>query len=270
MVRRINGIPAIGFGTWRLTGPDGQQAIGQAIRLGYRHIDTAQSYGTEHDTGAAIAASGLDRKDLFVTTKITMENLLRLEESLDESLAIMGLDYVDLTLIHWPVKGDVPPVTAYIGDLAKAADNGKTRLIGVSNFTRRHVDEAIGEIGEGRLATNQVERHVLLQNHVLADHCAAHGIAMTAYQPIGGGNLGDEPELNRIAAKHHATPSQIALAYLLELDCIVIPKSASAQRQEENLRFLDIELDDEDLASLRKLDRGERRIDPPSLAPDWD
>jgi len=264
-----NGIPVIGLGTFGLTGEPGLNALESAVRSGYRHIDTAQSYGTEENVGRAIAASGEPRDAFFVTTKITQANLGRIEDSLYESLTIMGLAYADLVLIHWPAPDDAPPVKAYIGDLARAQDRGLTRSIGVSNFTRRLVDEAVSELGDGRLATNQVERHVFLQNHLLSDHCRDLGIAITAYMPIAGGRLQDAPELNRTAARHGALPSQVALAYLLALGSIVIPKSADPQRQVANLAATEIRLDDEDMAALRELDRGERHI-APAWGPDWD
>lgn len=270
MPREINGIPAIGLGTWALTGESGLKAITAAVEIGYRHFDTAQSYGTEANVGVAIANSTLDRDAFFITTKITGANLGRLEDSIDDSLGAMGLDHADLTLIHWPAANDTPPVSAYIGDLARAQDAGKTRLIGVSNFTSRHIDAAIAEIGEGRLATNQIERHLDLQNHILSDHCMQYGIAVTAYQPMGGGRLTAAPALDRVAKRHGAKRTQIALAFLLALDTIVIPKSAKPERQKSNFAATNVRLDDQDMAALRALDRGERHIDPAGLAPDWD
>lgn len=261
-------IPKIGLGTWKLTGDIGLEAFTSAISLGYRHLDTAQAYGTEENVGAAIARSGIERSAFFVTTKITAVNLGRLEASVDDSLKLMGLDYADLTLIHWPAAEDNPPVKSYIGDLANTQDKGKTRLIGVSNFTRRHVDEAISEIGEGRLSTNQVEQHVFLQNRVLADHCSAAGVTITAYKPLGGG-LDETPVLEGVANKHDAEPSQIALAYLLALGSIVIPKSAKAARQKSNLAAAGILLDQEDMDAIAGLDCGRRFVDP-AWGPDWD
>ncbi len=270
MTAQAHGIPVVGLGTFGLGGDAGLRAMASAIDAGYRHLDTAQSYGTEANVGAAVAGSGLDRDAFFVTTKITQANLGRIADSIDESLAMMRLDRADLVLIHWPAPGDTPPVRDYIGDLARARDSGRCRLIGVSNFTRRHIDEAVAEIGPGQLVTNQVERHLFLQNHVLADHCSAQGIAVTAYLPIARGHLGGAPALDRIAAKHAATPSQVALAFLLALGTIVIPKSARADRQASNLAARDIRLDDQDIQELRGLDRGDRQIDPSGLAPDWD
>ncbi|MEZ5932134.1 MAG: aldo/keto reductase [Alphaproteobacteria bacterium] len=262
-------IPKIGLGTFGLTGEAGLDAFASAIAVGYRHLDTAQTYGTEENLGKAVAQSGIDRDAFFITTKITASNLGRLEASVDDSLKLMGLDYADLVLIHWPAPNDETPVRDYIGDLARCQDAGKARLIGVSNFTRRHVDEAIGEIGEGRLATNQVEQHVFLQNRVLAEHCQAAGMAITAYRPLGGGGLDETLPLAKVARRHGAEPSQIALAYLLALGSIVIPKSATPDRQESNLAAVEIRLDQEDMDMIAKLDCGRRSIDP-EWGPTWD
>ncbi|WEX11112.1 aldo/keto reductase [Chelativorans sp. AA-79] len=261
-------IPRIGLGTYGLTGAEGRAALSSAINLGYRHLDTAQTYGTEENVGEAVARSGLDRADFFVTTKVTASNLGRLAESVDDSLETMQLDYADLVLIHWPAPHDDPPVSAYIGALARVQDEGKTRLIGVSNFTRRHIDEAVAEIGEGRLATNQFEQHVFLQNRVLAAHCRERGIAVTAYMPLAGGRLGDDSVIGAVASKHGATASQVALAYLLALDSIVIPKSASPERQRTNLAAGDLVLDGADMGRLAGLERGQRYINP-AWGPDW-
>ncbi|WP_159593299.1 aldo/keto reductase [Chelativorans xinjiangense] len=269
MPAQNSAIPKIGLGTYGLTGAEGLAALSSAIDLGYRHLDTAQTYGTEENVGETIKASGIDRANFFVTTKVTASNLGRLAESVDDSLKAMRLDYADLVLIHWPAPHDDPPVSAYIGELARVQDHGKARLIGVSNFTRRHVDEAIAEIGEGRLATNQVERHVFLQNRVLATHCRDWGIAVTAYMPLAGGRLDGNPDIEAIARKYGATQSQVALAYLLALGSIVIPKSAAPERQRTNLAAGEIALDEADMNRLAGLDRGERHIDP-KWGPDWD
>lgn len=262
-------IPRIGLGTYGLTDADGLAAMLSAIDLGYRHLDTAQTYGTEENVGKAVARSGIDRREFFVTTKVTASNLGRLEESVDDSLGLMGLGYADLVLIHWPAPHDDPPVGAYVGELARLQDRGKARLIGVSNFTRRHVDEAIAEIGEGRLATNQFEQHVFLQNRLLAAHCRARGIVPTAYMPLVGDNLGGNAVLDATARKHGVPVNQVALAFLLALGSIVIPKSATPARQKSNFGASAVTLDEADMAALAGLDRGERHIKP-SWGPDWD
>lgn len=266
---RSGGIPQIGLGTWALTGPEGTEAIGSALSLGYRHLDTAQTYGTEGPVGAALAQSGLDRDEVFITTKITAANFGRLADSLSDSLRALGLGQVDLTLIHWPARRDAVPVADYMAELAGAQDAGQTRLIGVSNFTRRHVDEAIAAIGEDRIATNQVEIHPYLQNKVLARHCAERGIPMTAYKPIANGAVANDPTLRAVALRRDATPEQVSLAFLMARGHIVIPKSANAERQRLNLAAAYVRLTEQDMAEVDTLDRGHRLIDPEG-APDWD
>jgi 2,5-diketo-D-gluconate reductase B len=262
-------IPRIGLGTFGLTGEAGLKALSSAIALGYRHLDTAQTYGTERNVGEAIARSGIDRAEFFVTTKVTAANFSRLDESVNESLDAMGFAYADLVLIHWPAPNDDPPIRKYLPDLARVQDRGKARLIGVSNFTRKHVDEAVAILGEGRLSTNQFEQHVFLQNRVLARHCRDAGLTVTAYMPLAGGRLDGEPRLMRIARKHKADVNQVALAYLLALGSAVIPKSASPERQRANLGSTDLKLDGDDLGLLATLERGQRFIDP-AWGPDWD
>lgn len=263
------GIPQIGLGTWALTGSAGTEGVRSALSLGYRHIDTAQSYDTEKPVGLALARSGIDRDEVFVTTKIAAANFASLADSLRDSLAALGLDQVDLTLIHWPAPNDDPPVSSYLADLARAQDAGLTRLIGVSNFTRRHVDEAIATVGDNRIATNQVELHPFLQNKLLARHCAELGIPLTAYMPIARGEVGQDPVIRTIAERRGATPEQVSLAFLLARGHIVIPKSANPERQRANLAAAQLRLRDEDMAEIDALDQGRRFVDP-STAPDWD
>ncbi|MBL4646204.1 MAG: 2,5-diketo-D-gluconic acid reductase B [Rhizobiales bacterium] len=262
-------IPSIGLGTFGLNGDAGTKAILAGMDIGYRHIDTAQTYDTEKNVGDAIAQTPIARDDLFITTKITAENFPRLIDSLRDSLANMQVKQADLTLIHWPAPYDEVPVSAYIGELARAQDEGLTRLIGVSNFTRKHLDEVDAEIGEGRIATNQIECHAYLQNKILAQHCKDADIKITAYMPLGRGKLIDDPVIVDIAGKHSATPAQIALAFLLHRDCIIIPKSSNLERQRSNLAAGDVTLDTGDMVRIDELEKGERLVDP-EWGPTWD
>ncbi|KGE02488.1 aldo/keto reductase [Rhizobium sp. YS-1r] len=262
-------IPAVGLGTYGLTGNDGLSSMKSAILLGYRHLDTAQTYGTEENAGQAVRGSELPRGSFFITTKITAKNLGRIRQSIRESLTLMGLDHADLVLIHWPAPYDEVSVRSYIGDLARAQDEGLCKLIGVSNFTRRHLDEAIAEIGENRLATNQFEQHVYLQNRVLEDHCMSANIRVTAYMPLAGGNVSDDAVLNAVAQKHGVAASQVALAFLLNRGSIIIPKASSRARQQSNLAAKSVKLDAQDLEAIAGLDCGRRYINP-EWGPAWD
>lgn len=240
-----------------------------AIEIGYKHIDTAQTYDTEKPVGLAVENSKIDRDELFITTKITPENFSNLRESLRDSLKNLRLEKVDLTLIHWPAHYDKIPVKDYIGELARAQDEGLTGLIGVSNFTRRHLNEVQAEIGTGRLATNQFECHAYLQNRVLAQYCEDAKIPVTAYMPLAVGKLLSDPVIMKIAAEHSREPSQIALAFLLQRGFTVIPKSANPDRMKINLDSTNVHLTAENMTEIEGLDRGDRIVDP-EWGPTWD
>ena len=267
-----NGIPAIGFGTFGRTGNAGIDALLFALETGYRHLDTAQSYGTERECGEALRRSGLRRADIFITTKITGENARkgRLAESLKHSNETIGIDAVDLTLIHWPVSpGGRLRMEEYLPELAKAQDSGLTQLIGVSNFTIADLAEAESILGPDCLATNQFERHPLLRNQRLVDTCRARGIAVTCYLPLARGRCAGIPAIEVIARAHGATPHQIALAFSLSEGHIVIPTSGQYDRIAENFAACNIVLSAAELDAIRAIDRNERQINP-IWAPAWD
>lgn len=266
-----NTIPAMGFGTWLRHGDAGLSAIMVALETGYRHIDTAQVYNSERECGEALRRSGLRRNEVFLTTKIDMANFGRgrLIPSLRRSLDALEVGAVDLTLIHWPVPEDQVPMAVYLEQLAEAQALGLTGRIGVSNFPVALVDKAIGILGEGRLANNQFEVHPYLQNNKLVDHCLAHDIAVTCYQPIARGRLADDPTLNAVAVRHNATVEQIALAFLMARGLIVIPSSGNPERIRTNFGALDIVLTAQDMDEIRGVDRHQRFTNPPT-APDWD
>jgi 2,5-diketo-D-gluconate reductase B len=267
----INGIPQFGLGTWQRTGPEGRALIAEALALGYRHIDTAQSYETEKNVGAALSGSGLRRDELFITTKVATVNLARKDflPSFAGSLERLGLSQIDLTLIHWPSPDPAVPLEHYVEDLAEAQARGWTRLIGVSNFPISLVERAEAVLGPDRIANNQVEVHPFLQNRKLRAHCAARGIAVTAYLPLARGKSAEDPVLQRIGQKHGATGAQVSLAFLMQEGVIVIPATSRSERLAENLGALDLTLDNDDLAAIRALEGGERLVNP-ATAPDWD
>jgi len=265
------GIPALGLGTWLRTGEDGWRAILTGLELGYRHVDTAQTYGTEALVGRALRESGLPRRELFITTKVSDANLAKNDflPSLGQSLERLGVDVVDLTLIHWPSFRDVVPFPHYMEDLAEAKARGMTRMIGVSNFPCALLDRGVALLGEGALVTNQVELHPYLQNREVQACCRRHGISVTAYMPLAGGRVSDDPHLTRIGARHHERATTVALAWLLQRGIVAIPASGSRDHMAANLRALAVTLADDELAAIDALDRGNRLINP-GKSPQWD
>lgn len=262
-------IPRIGLGTWTLRGAEAQQAVEGAIGLGYRHIDTAAMYGNEDAVGAGIAASGVRRGEIFLTTKVWWTELApdALRASAEASLKRLGMRYADLILIHWPSpEMDLP---AALSALAKLQQDGLARAVGVSNFPPGLLERAIA-LGIAPLAALQVEAHVYLWQDRLAALCRRHGLALTAYAPIAKGQVNDDPVMRAIAAKYGASPVQVALAWLLAQEGVVaIPKSGRPEGQRENLAAAAIRLDAEDLAAIARLPK-DRRLVNPSFAPDWD
>lgn len=264
-------IPSLGLGTFRLQDQVVIDSLRSGLQLGYRHVDTAQIYGNEAAVGQAIAASGVAREELFVTTKIWTDNLAagELIPSLRESLDKLGLQRVDLCLIHWPSPGDAVPVAQYMGELLEAKRQGLTGAIGVSNFTIAHLREAIAAVGAGEIATNQVEIHPLLQNRKLVEFARAQGIHLTAYMPLAYGKVLAEPVIQRIAAAHGATPAQVALAWLLQQGFAVIPSSTKRENLASNLAASQLRLSAAEMAAIAELERGER-VANPEFAPAWD
>jgi len=264
---RYFSMPKLGLGTWRLRGAAGQAAVESALALGYRHIDTAEMYGNEAEVGAALAASGVARDALFVTSKVWWENLApdTMRRAFDASLKRLGLDRLDLYLIHWPAPGmDLKRV---LETLTALRESGRTRAIGVSNFPPGLLRAAIAT--GAPLACLQVEHHVLLSQQALLEICRPAGMVLASYSPLGKGGLAEEPMLARIAAKHAATAAQIALAWLFAMDNVAaIPKATRRESQQGNLDALKLRLDAEDLAALAGLPK-DRRLISPAFAPDW-
>ena len=265
-------IPDFGLGTFRLTGQTVIDSVRNALELGYRAIDTAQIYGNEAELGLAIAESSVARSQLFLTTKIWTENLgpQRLLTSLDESLAKLRTDYVDLTLIHWPSPGGAVPLAETLGALMAAREQGLTREIGISNFNIELTRQAVATVGPGVIATNQIELSPYLQSRKLTAFLEAQGIAVTSYMTLAYGKVLNDPVLVDIAAKHHATVAQVALASALQLGYAVIPSSTQRENLASNLRARDLQLDADDMARIATLERNGREVDPAGLAPKWD
>jgi 2,5-diketo-D-gluconate reductase B len=262
-------LPRLGLGTFRMQGAACQEAVESALALGYRHIDTAEMYGNEKAVGAAIAASGIARGDLHVTTKVWHDHLVpdALSRALDGSLRRLGLDHVDLYLVHWPAKGMDLPTT--LAALMRSREAGRTRAIGVANFTLSMLKHAIDEIG-APIACNQVEYHVFLDQTPMLGYLRSKAIPLIAYCPLAQGHAAESENLARIGAKHSAFAAQVALAWLFGQEGVVaIPKAGRTISQRANLDALSLALDDEDRQVIASLPKRQRLVNPP-FAPRWD
>lgn len=259
-----NGVemPQLGFGVWQVPDDEAERAVATALEAGYRSVDTAAIYGNEEGTGKAIAASGIPREEVFVTTKLWnsdqgYDSTLR---AFDASLAKLGLEYVDLYLIHWPTPARGKFVDSYKA-FEKLHAAGRIRAIGTSNFLPEHLERLIAETSVIP-AVNQIELHPHLQQHAAREYHAEQGIATEAWSPLGQGKgLLEVPAIVAIAQKHNRTPAQIVLRWHLQLGNVVIPKSVTPSRIRENIEVFDFSLDDEDLAAISALNE-DRRLGP--------
>ncbi|MET7285369.1 aldo/keto reductase [Streptomyces sp. NPDC005573] len=259
-----NGVemPQLGFGVWQVPDDEAERAVATALEAGYRSIDTAAIYGNEEGTGKAIAASGLPREDVFVTTKLWnsehgYDSTLR---AFDTSLEKLGLDYLDLYLIHWPLPSRDNYVDTYKA-FEKLYSDGRVRAIGVSNFHPEHLRRLTSETSVVP-AVNQIELHPQLQQRATRAFDAEQGIATEAWSPLGQGKgLLEVPAIVAIARKHDRTPAQVVLRWHVQLGNIVIPKSVTPSRIRENVEVFGFSLDDEDLAAISALDE-DRRLGP--------
>jgi 2,5-diketo-D-gluconate reductase A len=251
-------VPQLGFGVYQIEPDDTERAVSRALEIGYRHIDAAQLYGNEEGVGRAIAASGLARDELFVTTKLDIERHGRdsAREALDESLERLGLEYVDLYLIHWPRPAEDRYVETWTG-FEQIAATGRARSIGVSNFLVAHLERLAAETATVP-AVNQVELHPWLPQQELRAYHRDRGIVTQAYSPLAQGELLAHPVIAGLAARHGRSPAQIVLAWHLGLGNVVFPKSVRPERMRENLDVLDITLADADVTALARLESGRR------------
>ena len=264
-VRLNNGVrmPWLGLGTWKSSeGDEAARAVLDAIELGYRHIDTAAVYKNEQSIGKAIRESRVAREHLFVTTKLWNDDVRsgQVAQALDASLKKLGLDYVDLYLIHWPVSGKFVEAWRVLEDLYR---QGKARAIGVSNFLSHHLDELAAQTSITP-AVDQVEFHPWLRQPDLLERCQRSGIAFEAWSPLMQGKVGEVAELAQIASATGKTPAQVALRWALQHGAVVIPKSVHRSRIAENAAIFDFELTSDDMAILDRLDASKR------LGPDPD
>ena len=251
-------IPQLGFGVFQIPPEETQEKVEEALRVGYRHIDTAAAYRNEAGVGAAIAASGVRREDVFVTTKLWnseqgYDSTLR---AFEKSIERLGTGHVDLYLIHWPLPSrDLFPDTWRAFE--RIQEEGGARSIGVSNFRVEDL-ERLERDAERRPTVNQVELHPRLQQAELRDWHAAHDIATEAWSPLAQGELLEEGTIETVAAHHDRTPAQVILRWHLQLGNVVIPKSSTPERIRENFEVFDFELSEDDMAALERLDAGER------------
>jgi len=258
-LRDGNTIPQVGFGVFQIRPTDTEKAVIVALEAGYRHIDTAQMYGNEREVGAAIRASGIPRDEIFVTSKLN-NGLHRPDDArraFDGTLAALGVDRIDLFLIHWPLP------TRYEGDyvstwrtLEEFAADGRARSIGVSNFQVPHLQRLAAET-DTVPAVNQIEVHPYLTNDEVRGYGAEHGIATEAWSPIAQGGVLKDPTITAIADRLGRSPAQVVLRWHLQLGNIVFPKSTTPSRVRENIELFDFELSDDDVAAISGLDRGE-------------
>jgi 2,5-diketo-D-gluconate reductase A len=253
-----NTIPVIGLGVGELSDSETEQAVSTALEAGYRLIDTAAAYGNEAAVGRAIAASGIPREELYVTTKLATpdQGFQSSQDACKASLERLGLDYMDLFLIHWPAEERGAYVDSW-GGLMKEKEVGRTRSIGVSNFNAEHLATVI-ELSFFTPAINQIELHPLLNQAEMRAANAEHGVVTEAYGPLGIGNLLDNPTIASVAQAHGKTTAQVLIRWSIQLGNVVIPRSSSPERIKSNLDVFDFELTDKEMATLNGLDNGTR------------
>jgi diketogulonate reductase-like aldo/keto reductase len=261
-------LPIVGLGTWQLTGRECTRLVEQAIRLGYRHIDTAQMYGNEAAVGEGVRASG-ERAEVVVTTKVQPERLAPhdLERSVKESLHKLRLDVIDLLLIHWP--NPRVPLAETLGAMAHMKSEGYVKQLGVSNFTVALLDEA-SKVSSEPLVCNQIECHPFLDQSKVIAATRKHGMAVVAYSPIARGGAAGDAVLEKIAKAHGKSAAQISLRYLVQQDIVVIPRTSKIGRLEENLALFDFALSEAEMAEIRALSQRKGRIVDWSWSPKWD
>ena len=262
-------IPAIGLGTWELRGRTCARVVEQALRLGYRHIDTAQVYENESEVGEGLRASGVSRGDVFVTTKVWTTHFAPndLERSTKESLAKLRLAQVDLLLLHWPNPRIPLPET--LGALAHVKKLGLARHIGVSNFTVALIEEAVVACPEP-LVCDQVEYHPYLDQTKVLDACMRHGMALVAYSPIAKGRIKNDKVLAGMGEKYRKTAAQVCLRWLVQQNVAAIPRTSKIERLSENIEIFDFELSDDEMRQISAFGSAKGRLTDFGFAPKWD
>jgi 2,5-diketo-D-gluconate reductase B len=252
-------IPLVGLGTWELRGRTCARVVEQALRLGYRHIDTAEMYDNEREVGEGVHASGIKRRDIFVTTKIWPSHFAprALERAARDCLVRLRLSDVDLLLLHWP--NPQIPLEETLGALSKVKRDGLTRHIGVSNFTVALIEKAV-QIATEPLVCDQVECHPYLDQSKVIAACRDHGMATVAYSPIARGNAKNDKVLAAIGAAYKKTAAQVCLRYLVQQDIVVIPRTSKLDRLAENAAIFDFTLSEAEMAQIAALAHGGGRV----------
>jgi 2,5-diketo-D-gluconate reductase B len=260
-------VPALGFGTWGLKGTSGAEAVADALRTGYRHIDTARSYGNETAVGEGIRRSGVPREEIFLVTKVWRDHLRRdaLHKSVHASLRDLRLPWVDLLLIHWP--SNQVPMEEPLGAMEELREEGSVRYIGVSNFTPEMVEHAATV---APILAIQSEYHPFLSQRALLEVAAAHDLMFTAYSPLARGRVANSRTLREIGRRHEKTAAQVALRWLLQQPRVTaIPRASRGRHRRENFDVFDFRLDEQEMERIAALDEAGRIVDP-SFAPVWD
>jgi 2,5-diketo-D-gluconate reductase B len=263
------GMPVLGLGTWQNKDHDQvADSVKAALEMDYRHVDTAQIYRNEAGVGDGIAAADVDREEIFLATKVWIDQLApeNVRRSTEESLEKLGTDYVDLLYVHWPARSyeAEPTLSAF----AELVEDGLVEHVGVSNFEPSHVERAAEVLGEVPFA-NQVEIHPLLQQAELRAHAAEHDYELVAYSPLARGKVLESPELGEIAERHGVSEAQVSLAWLREKGITAIPKATGLDHIEDNLESLSLELTAEDVAAIDGIDRTDRRVHPDFAPEAW-
>jgi diketogulonate reductase-like aldo/keto reductase len=267
---RSEKIPALGYGTFLLEGNDCLEGVADALSIGYRHIDTAQAYNNETEVGYAVKNSPVEREEIFITTKVTPRNFSQENfiPSVEESLKKLKVDYVDLLLLHWPSSpADDARDEVAVEQLALAQQKEYAKLIGVSNFTIRQMENARKQAD---IFCNQVEYHPYLGQNKILSYLHKHNMMLTAYSPLGRGKVLKDSLIISLAEKYGHSPAQIVLRWLIQQDNVsAIPKASDRKHREGNFKIFDFELSEEDMQDIFDLDSKDRLVNPP-FAPKWD
>lgn len=263
-------VPALGFGTFRMAEPDTLRMVQAALRAGFTHIDTAQIYENEAAVGEAIRAAGIARQDVFLTTKVWVDNYSedKFALSVDESLRKLGTDHVDLLLLHWP--NEAVSLERQIAALNAVHRSGKARHIGVSNFTKDLLERSIA-LSAAPIVTNQIELHPFIDQSIVRQAAAAANVAVSAYFPMADGKVFTDPTLQAIAARNGRSVAQVVLRWIVQQGMVALTKTATESRLAENIDIASFTLSPADMAEINALaSQNQRLVSPPGLAPHWD